>query len=241
MHIHNVMEDIVIGKVQNICESIEATGSAQSTQGICTCDQCRLDAASYVLNRITPCYVVSSRGAARIGQETLDALQQNVDIDVMIYKALQQVSHNQRPYHDEKQGTSVHAGAVFNIPTIVGHIYNGVNFEPMFDIEVQLLREGNLVPMKDFNWQNPCNLVQKTGGAFTFWPAPLPAESSGEKKGLEFLIRAQAPGFDTLEYVFEMALTSEAQQAQSFSMDRTHRLLALYMFPPEQDSLAIEA
>ncbi|MDR2184100.1 MAG: competence protein ComFB, partial [Treponema sp.] len=121
---------------------------------------------------------------------------------------------------------------VFNIPTIVGRLFNGVNFAPMSDVKVELHRDGDLEIMKDQNWQNPYNLVRNIGGTFTFWPEPVPAKSAGIRKIFEYSVKIESPGFEELSHVFRVPVISEIRTAGSFSPDRTFKLPDLYMFPP---------
>ncbi|HRZ64078.1 MAG TPA: late competence development ComFB family protein, partial [Spirochaetia bacterium] len=68
MEIRNLMEDAVKAVVDELFE-LEAK---DQRLGYCLCDQCRLDVACYVLNRIKPEYIVSSRGLAYSEKEGLD-------------------------------------------------------------------------------------------------------------------------------------------------------------------------
>jgi competence protein ComFB len=69
MEIHNTTEDMVLSIVHDIFDAIEKEGKPDRP---CTCYQCRLDTACYVLNRISPKYVVSSRGVARAESDTME-------------------------------------------------------------------------------------------------------------------------------------------------------------------------
>jgi competence protein ComFB len=234
MEIHNTTEDIVLTELKEICDFFEKQGNPN----ICTCDQCRLDAACYVLNRSTPHYIVSNRGVARVERETIERQQKNADITALIHEAIKRVSHNQRPLsvalnnEPHKVATGV---PVFNIPTIVGRLFHGLNFAPMAGVTVELYREGKLVPMKDRNWQNPYTLVYNTEGTFTFWPEPVQAESINIRAIFEYSIKIETPGLESLIHFFKIPVISELQTTGSFSMERTFKLPDLYMFPPEEE------
>ena len=60
--IHNIVADIVFAQVTEVCDSIEKNKKGE----LCTCHQCRIDTACYVLNRIEPHYISSNRGITRI-------------------------------------------------------------------------------------------------------------------------------------------------------------------------------
>ena len=230
--IHNTIEDIVFSQIALICDSMEK----EQSSGICTCDQCMRDTACYVLNRIPPRYVISNRGVARAEQETIERQQQDADIIAMIHEGIRRVNHNQRPYvdHQKKAAASGQPNhvPVFNVPAIVGRLYNGINFEPMSEIVVELRRQGELVQMKNENWQNPFHLVLNTGGTFAFWPAPIPAEGADIHRIFEYSIRIEAPGFEILNHFMKIPVLSELNEASSYSMARTFKLPDLYMFPP---------
>ncbi|MDR0639620.1 MAG: late competence development ComFB family protein [Spirochaetaceae bacterium] len=243
--IHNLTEDLVTREVDAICDEIEKSGRKPE---LCTCDQCRLDAACYVLNRTQPSYVVSNRGVARLERETLERRQKDVDLTVLIYKALEDVAHNRRPYFDHRTHTSkaaehaangaVNCRAVFNIPVIVGRVFNGVNFEPLSGIDVELVQGGELVAMRDANWQNPYRFVKDTEGTFTFWPRPVEAKTEGERAVFEFTVRIETEGFETLNHFLEVQVVSENFADIPFSMDRTFKLQDLYLFPEGAEEYA---
>jgi competence protein ComFB len=233
MDVHNTNEDIVFTTVEKIFDSFKKEGSPGN---FCLCDQCRLDTACYVLNRVEPFYIVSSRGVERTELEAFDRQQKEADIIALVYEGLKRVSHNQRPNFSHQGAAggekSRQIAPVFNIPTIVGRLFNGGNFAPMSDVRVELYRGGNLVPMKDASWQNPYLLVPNTEGTFTFWPASVPADTADSRGIFEYSIRIEAPGFEPLNHFFKIPVISEIQPASSYSMGRSFKLPDLYLFPP---------
>ena len=229
--IHNIIEDIVYAQVVLISETIEK----EDKDSLCTCHQCRIDTACFVLNRIPPKYVISNRGVARVERKSFEYQQQEADIIAMIYDGLKRVNHNQRPNanHQSKVSTNPPLNTPsFNIPTIIGNLYNGINFEPMSDVMVELRRNGELVRMKDGNWQNPYHLVANTHGTFTFWPASIPAAEPDTHELFEYTIRVIVPEFETLTHFLKIPVISELRSAGAYSMARTFKLPDLYMFPP---------
>jgi competence protein ComFB len=234
MEIHNTTEDMVFAKVEAIFNSIIQEGNPEN---FCLCYQCRMDTACYVLNRTQPRYIVSNRGVARIEQENLERQQKDADIAALVYEGLKRVNHNQRPniLHQRVAAPAAVTTPVFNIPTIVGRLFNGANFAPLSNVKIELHRNGELVSMKDNNWQNPYNLVSNTEGTFTFWPTPVPAEAADIHKIFEYSIKIEAPEFETLNHFFKIPVISEIQSAAVYSMGRTFKLPDLYMFPPEGD------
>ena len=233
MELHNTVEDIVILKVNLICDTIEEQGD---TEKICTCDQCRVDTACYVLNRIPPFYIVSNRGATRVHHESLERQQKETDITVMIYEGLKRVSHNLRPHfsHDfsRKPESEYKNKPVFIIPAISGRILNGNNFAPISGLTVELDYNGALVAMKDPNWQNPITLVSQAEGMFSFWPEAIPAKEEGEHSIFEFTVKVDSPEYEPLVYVFNVPVISEIGTSQLFTLVRSYKLPDLFMFPP---------
>jgi competence protein ComFB len=232
MEIHNITDDIVLRTVNEIFDAAEKDASDDRP---CTCSQCRLDTACYVLNRTAPFYVVSSRGVARAESEGIDRQQAEADVISLAYEGMLRIAKSKRPHfeHDSRsREKSAGKGPWFNIPTIIGRVFNGSNFEPMSDIEVSLLKGSAEAEMIDANWQNPYRLVANTAGTFSFWPKPELAKSVGEVRKFEFAVIARASGLEELRHFFEIQVTGEAVAALSFSMQRTHKLPELYLFPP---------
>ena len=237
MEIHNTQEDLVLAEVNAVYDSLESENNKEKT---CTCSQCRQDVACYVLNRIKPHYVVSHRGVARVNQDA--SHQSRADLTSLVYEGIKRINHNQRPYFDHKNAEENNSveGPAFHIPTIMGQVYNGLNFSPMTNINVELLQNGKLATMKDNNWQNPYILIANTSGVFTFWPKPVIAEKADLHRNFEFVIKIASPDFAELNHVFSIPVKSE-QTSQKFSLSRTYKLPDLYLFPPgeEKDQLII--
>ena len=232
MEFHNTVEDTVIARVNEIFNALEKGNPGK----FCTCNQCRMDIICYALNRMPPHYIVSNRGASRVQWESFERQQQAADITAMVHEGLKKVNHNQRPYFEhsaEAEKTIRHLDRpVFNIPTIMGRLFNGNNFSPISNLDVELLRNGELVPMKDGNWQNPCSIVPNTEGTFSFWPAGVEASNVNENMIFEYSLRVESGEFETLIHFFDVPVISEIQAASSFTLNRTFKIPDLYMFPP---------
>ena len=230
---HNIVEDKVIARVDEIFKTLEEEGYKEK---YCTCDQCRIDTICYALNRLHPQYIVSHRGAARVNWEGSERQQQVADITTVIYDGLKQVNHNQRPNftHKVKDGEAVsdQTHPVSNVPTIMGRLFSGDNFAPISDAVVKLLWNDDLVAMKDGNWQNPYHLVPNAEGSFSFWPAPAVTSKADNHRIFEYTLRVSAPDFETLEHIFKIPVISEIHADVSFTLDRTFKLPDLYLFRP---------
>jgi competence protein ComFB len=232
MDIHNTSEDVVFNVVQTIFDQIQENGNPEN---YCLCYQCRTDTICYTLNRIEPQYIVSNRGFTRIDPTSIKQQQMEADITSLVYKGLRLVNHNMRPTapHDKTvPGEQKVNHPVFDIPTIAGRIFDGISFEPITGIEVSLYCEGELVSMRNNNWQNPYTMVPSTPGAYSFWPAPVIADTPDINKEFVFTIRVNSPDYETLSHFFNITAISKFHTPHSYALNRTFKLPDLYLFPP---------
>jgi len=233
MELHNTVEDKVISEVNKIFENF---GKEKIAGKYCTCNKCRMDVICYTLNRLPPHYILSNRGASRVQNENVEHQQQAADIVTLVYEGIKRINHNQRPYFshtDEAVAANEDPDVpVYNVPTIMGRVFNGDNFAPLSEVEVELLWNGQLVTMKDENWQNPCRVVPKNEGNYSFWPIADIASGVDKHKLFEYTLRLTAPGLETLTHFFTIPVASEIRIAGSFSLNRTFKLPDLYMFLP---------
>jgi competence protein ComFB len=233
MDIRNVMEDSVKAVVEELFE-IEAK---EKRLGFCTCDQCKLDVACYVLNRVKPEYIVSSRGLAYSEKEGLDKVQRRADVISLVKEGWGKVSHAPRPSSDHASPRSAAAeieGPIYNFPTIMGRVFDGRTFAPLGDGTVKLVAGGADVEMLDPNWQNPFVLAGATGGTFIFWPKPLPAASDDAARKFVFEIKIDVPGLESPSSFVELSLVPERNARLDFSLQRVHKVPDLYLFPLSQ-------
>jgi len=233
MDIHNTNEDVVFNMVQTIFDEIQNSGNPEN---YCLCYQCRVDTICFTLNRIEPNYIVSNRGLTRVEQQGIRRQQIEADITTLIYKGLRLVNHNLRPTapHDGSAGgapVKIHY-PMFDIPTISGRIFNGISFEPVVGIEVSLYCEGEIIQMRNNNWQNPFMMVSSTPGAFSFWPSPITASTPEITKEFKFSLRVASPDYETLSHFFTISAISKFHNPQSYALNRTFKLPDLYLFPP---------
>jgi competence protein ComFB len=234
MDIHNTNEEMVFGVIQNILKEIRREGNREN---LCLCYQCQMDTICYALNRIEPHYIVSNRGLTRIEQSGITYQQIEADITTLLYKGLRLVNHNRRPTssHDDAAPGSAHSRAVhpvYDIPTISGRIFDGISFAPIVDIELSLYCEGDLVPMRNPNWQNPYFMVSSTPGVFSFWPAPVTADAPDTVHDFKYSIKVNSPDHEPMSHFFSIKSTSKYHTPQSYTLNRTFKLPDLYLFPP---------
>jgi competence protein ComFB len=238
MEIRNLMEDAVKAVVDELFE-IE---SREHRLGYCTCAQCRLDVACYVLNRVKPEYIVSSRGLAYSEKEGLDKVQRRADVISLVKEGWGKVTHAPRSTSDHASqepaapelGASP-GGPSFNFPTVMGRVFDGRTFAPVAVGMVRLLAKGgDEVGMVDRNWQNPFVLAGGTAGMYIFWPRHVHGKKTGEERTWTFEIRVEAEGFEPLSHFIELTCQAEAEVRQDFSLQRVHKIPDLYLFPEGQ-------
>ncbi|MFP4113251.1 MAG: late competence development ComFB family protein [Spirochaetota bacterium] len=226
--IHNVMEDSVLRIVDEICDE----DAASENPKYCTSNECRMDAACYVLNRVPQRYVTSARGQAHMELELGRDKQLYVDLVALAHEGLRRVSSFRRSfYNGEHSQITTLSGPQFYLPTIKGRFFNGASFSLVTDVEVSLLRDDETVPMIDSRWQNPYAIVGNTAGTYLFWPAPIPAENDGERRTFEFEIRVEASGYDEFHHYFTIDRLSVGQVPEALEMAGEHRLPDLYLVP----------
>lgn len=234
MEIRNLMEDSVKAVVDELFESERNVPKL----GYCTCDQCRLDVACYVLNRVKPEYIVSSRGLAYSEKEGLDKVQRRADVISLVKEGWGKVTHSPRNTSDHtgarSSGEEV-SGPAYNFPTLMGRVFDGRTFAPLGEGSVRLLVSGDEAHMVDPNWQNPFVLAGATGGTYIFWPKPIPASGGDDRRSFVFEISVEVPGFDPLSHFIELELSPDKAERLDFSLQRVYKIPDLYLFPEGQN------
>ena len=231
MDIHNQMEDIVTRRVNDIFDEEQKS----ENQAYCGCEQCRLDVSCYVLNRLVPRYVVSERGVAHTESGYLAKVQEKADIAALIHEGIGRVSSSKRPFFSHGAVDEPHPrqGAVFSFPMIKGRVINGVNFEPISEIEVALNVNSEPVEMVDPNWQNPCFIHPSGAGSFYFLPASKKADDVGERATFQFEVLIDDRRFEPLHHFFSISAISSRRHGYAVHTDQYHSCEDLYLFPSE--------
>lgn len=232
MNIHNLMEDIVISRVNKLYEQVKEVNASWLT---CDCENCRLDAISYVLNRITPKYVVSGRGVLHAKDE-LNSPQVKADVDSIGMEGIRIVSTTKRPFHFAPREECVIQESKFprfNFPTIQGTVLDGSTFEPLTGATISLKQGGKIVEMADATWINPINTYHSTNGVYSFWPKAVPANKSDETRKFPFTIEATCPGYDSITYSFDVPISSEIVERTELDTTFSMKIKNLVMFKSE--------
>ncbi len=209
MNVHNMMEEVVAQRVNSLYEQIK---NAKAKWLSCDCENCRLDAISYVLNRVPAKYIVSGRGVTHAASSGIDS-QLKADIDAVGLEGIRIVSETKRPFHTQPrkacQVTKESDSPLFNFPTFAGTVLDGSTFEPLSGATVVLKLDDKNAEMVDKTWTNPSKTYQTTNGTYTFWPKSVTATSVGETKNFHFTVEVSADGYTPSAYSFDIAVTSK--------------------------------
>ena len=231
MDIINLMEREVRRVVNQLCDELAQAGSGP---GYCTSSQCRLDATCYVLNRIAPRYVTSSRGAAHAEHDYLRNPQLQIDILRLANEGLRRVTTIQRAYRNPKNIEEGHqSGPAFNFPTITGRLLNGETFAPVSGVEVELHQKHGLVRMIDPRWPNPYRIDPTSAGCFSFWPKPFAASDYQESRRFDFELSVRAEWLDPFHHYFSLELKAHASNNDSQQILQDYSLGELYVIPAD--------
>lgn len=230
MEIHNLMEDKVLEMIAEICDSEEKTRA----NGYCTSEQCRLDAACFVLNRIPQRYVTSGRGFAYLESDFNDNQQLQVDIMTLCHEGLRRVSTIQRSFYgnDTRSHPNSFKGPCFTFPLIKGRLFNGITFEPIVGLDIKIRFNKELVPMIDSRWPNPYSVVGNTPGTYLFWPRPVEAEYEGQEQDFDFELVIESPEYEPFFHYFTLHLRAEDISSRSaLKPNRDFNLTDLFLIP----------
>lgn len=235
IQVHNLMEEIVIFRVNQLYDEVKQMGSKWLT---CDCENCRTDCVNYVLNRISPRYIVGARGAT-YNAELLNGGQMNADVDTLALEGMRIVAATTRSFHQEEVFVlSEDEDCYFNFPVLFGSIFEGKTFEPLSGAKILLTMQNSLVqsvkvPMMCVSWENPISTFQSTKGKFTFWPQAIPATTLGEKKSFLFTVEISKEGYETVYHSFTVDLTSQKKLEKEMNSVNSFKIQDLYLFKPE--------
>ena len=88
MVLTNLMESLVLERLDELIDKLDC----------CKCEQCRMDIASYALNRLPPKYIATTVGAAYSKLDTL-SVQYETDLISAVIQGAQIVKNNPRHNH----------------------------------------------------------------------------------------------------------------------------------------------
>ncbi len=231
-NIHNIMEEQVISRVDELYQRLM---SQEDRWLECDCENCRLDAYSYVLNRIQPRYVVSGRGVTYNATEIQADIQLSADLDRLSMEGIKMVNSAKRPYHNSAKlnasGDWETMLPTFIFPTFIGGVFDGSTFEPLSNTKVTLkTSDGKNATMMDASWFNPCNTFKNTDGRYSFWVAPEASLKPDVEKQFDFTVEVECEGYTPTCYTFSLNLTSKIADPHKLDSTQTYRIRDLRLF-----------
>ena len=228
MEIHNTNEDTVKQIIEDYCSNENF-----DKDKYCSCIQCRLDVACYVLNNSKPRYTVSSRGIIHHEMDYISKLQETADLYHLVKDGFEIIASHKRPGvdHSIDSPEKVKPGLYFNFPNIIGKVLDGKTFEPIRNAEIILYLDEKIVSMTSKTTPNPNITESATKSIFVFQPAPVIAEKVGITKTFRFQIVARKPDYQEYISIIDISSTSENSYADSMHVSKTMNLDDIYLFP----------
>lgn len=219
MKVQNIMEDYVTDKVNAMYDELPDNSFVT-----CKCTHCRSDVVCYVLNRIPPKYVVSSKGGTFVSL-SIDS-QTKIDVDALIIDGMKLVNTSKHHYREELSEEKA-SQPYFIFPVFVGSVLDGKTFEPIMGAVATLTAGGQVIEMEDGSWINPCETYNKDLGVFSFKPKPIPADVVGVEKDFSFTVTITAEKYQTLSYSFNVPVTSTTDRSryESLKLQNSHLFL----------------
>ncbi len=229
MEIHNTNEDTVKQIIEDYCGNENF-----NKEKYCSCIQCKLDVACYVLNNTRPRYSVSSRGIVHQEMDYINKLQETADLYHLVKEGFAKIAEHKRPGVDHSIDTMEKAvsGLYFNFPNIMGKVLDGKTFEPVKNAEVVLFLDEKIATMTSKTTPNPNITEGATNGIFVFQPSPVKAEKEGESRNFRFKIIARKPGYQEYIRIIDVPSTSENTYIDSIQVENTITADDIYLFPP---------
>ncbi len=228
MEIHNTNEDIVNQIIEDYCSNENF-----DKEKLCSCIQCKLDVACYVLNNTKPGYSVSSRGIVHHEMDYLKKLQKTADFYHLVKEGFTKIAANKRPGvdHSIDAPEKAESGMFFNFPNIMGKVLDGKTFEPIVNAEVVLFFDDKIASMTSKTTPNP-NITEKaTKGIFVFQPSPIRADSSKKEKSFRFKLAVRKPDYQEYIRIIDIPSKAENTYTDSIQIKNTMDLNSIYLFP----------
>ncbi|MCX8058607.1 MAG: late competence development ComFB family protein [Spirochaetes bacterium] len=210
MRIKNTNEDLVLNLAQVILSQIDEDYTKSP--------KFLLDVVCYVLNRIKPNYIVSSRGLAHLEKAYEEDKQFIADIITLIYEAIENVSSRRDTDFDDNTvswdiSLTITKDFYFNFPQIIGKVYDSNSFDLIYDAKISLFDEdGKLVQMANNLWPNPYLISKSTPGIFTFWPKSVIAKKEEENKIKKFTFKIVCEHKDYLKEEKILSIEKKSEQ-----------------------------
>lgn len=224
MIIKNTAEDLVIHAVDEILKDIKDP-SWQSPFY-------RNDLICYVLNRVQPMYVTSSRGVIHQEIDIEKDVQKQVDLFSLVAEGIRTISSRRKSEGDKEDYQEFESSTeefYFNFPYFIGKVVSTVNWDGIPDVVVTLKHkvenEFTSTEMVNSQWTNPHIITDTTKGYYTFFPKPIiDTNRVSTNKPFEFKVLYEHPRFELIERYFHIEIASEKMIYHGFRKGNSFRL-----------------
>ncbi|MBN1836165.1 MAG: late competence development ComFB family protein [Spirochaetales bacterium] len=144
------------------------------------------DVAAYTLNRLPPRYIQSERGFTRLAVDHWidgndgEGLASLVEVLLLVHKAIETIRTRRRNGQGgqtrsgakEDEGPPDALGYWHNLPYLIGRVVDADTRQPLPEVSVSVLLDGEPAEGAEGSWQNPYRTSQATKGFFSFLPRP---------------------------------------------------------------------
>ncbi len=166
------------------------------------------DVIAYVLNRVRPRYMVSSRGQIHTIKDLFYSFQERADILKLILEAIDIVKSRRKSDSTEILLEGIEQNkSYFIFPVLMGRVFDEDYF-PAIGAEVTLLMNGKKMEMINSSWSNPYILNKSSKEYFNFLAKPIPAEDLGKVCEFPLDVKITLRGFKDYIYRVDLSLKS---------------------------------
>jgi competence protein ComFB len=170
-----------------------------------------LDTAAYTLNRLPPRYIVSERGITRLMADHMFEESENGNIQslvellllvnsaVDVVKRRQTAAGNGDEAAEDAEADDHLEPHWHNIPFLIGRVVDCKSGEPVPDIRITLLVNGDKLEQAGSGWTNPCTTNAATRGFYSFLPKAIHSEEPKKKFALRIMFESDAYESQTVE------------------------------------------
>jgi hypothetical protein len=239
MKLKNYQEDLVL----NITDIV-----LQDRPDVEHSDKLLHDVAAFTLNRLPPRYIQSERGFTRLAAEhwingqTGGGLSDLVEVLMLVNKAVDTIRSRRKepesePEQEPEEAFSPSLGPDpdellvpwHNLPYLVGRVVDAKSHEPLPDVRVTLLVDGEVCPVAENGWTNPYTTSKATNGFFSFHPTPL--RSDEERRDFVLTLRFEHTSHQPRETEVRVQTEAEYEAHDAFESERIRSLDTTYLEP----------
>lgn len=179
--IKNLILDEVLNTVDNFYNDNTLKGQVSDFN-----ETTKEDIIVYILNRIPPKYIASSRGYNYFSSE--QNAQDKIDLLALFFEAVSHISRRQESNTLPKEVSS-EVKTWFNFPQIYGCILSGDTLAKLPGAKVTLFINNELAISTGERFSNPYVTHKNTEGHYCFWPDPIENKENIAQK--EFILKLE--------------------------------------------------